>query len=98
MRDRGQAAIVVVSVSAALLGSSLVAAVHLGDQVLDRRTAQRAADAAALAGVGGGAAAARRIAAANGATLRSFTGLGGDGVVTLEGDDATPSARASRPP
>ncbi len=98
MRDRGQAAIATVFVAAALTGATLIGALELGDRLLDRRAAQHAADAAALAGMTGGRESADRIAAANGAELVGFVRIGDDVVATVTVDAATATARASRAP
>ncbi len=98
MVDRGQAAIATVFVATALAGATLVGALELGDRVLDRRSAQHAADAAALAGMTAGRSAAERIAATNGAKLVVYDLVDGDVVVTVRFDTALATARASRVP
>jgi hypothetical protein len=59
-----------------------------------RGLAQAAADAAALAGAAEGPDAARAIAAANGATIRSYREVDGDVVVEVERRGVTAHARA----
>jgi len=98
MRDRGQAAVATVLVAGGLLGATLVGAVELGDRVIDRRRAQSAADAAALAGAVSGASGAGRVAAANGATLQMFGRDGAEVTVVVTVDSATATARASTAP
>jgi hypothetical protein len=98
MRDRGQAAVATVFVATALAGATLVGALELGDRLLDRRTAQHAADAAALAGMTAGRRAAERVAAANGADLAVYERLGDDVIVTVTVDSMAATARASRAP
>mgnify|MGYP006312788117 CR=1 FL=1 len=98
MRDRGQAAITAVLLTAALLTGAVAASLELGDRVVDRRRAQSAADAAALAGAADGPSAARHLAAANGAQLRAFRIVGDAVVVTVSVDAAVATARASTAP
>lgn len=77
--DRG-AMVLVVAVVVAIAGLAAVATAELGVAMVERRRAQLAADAAALAGVDGGVRAATRLAAANGARLVAITRTG-DAVV-----------------
>lgn len=98
MRDRGQAIITSMLVAAALLTAAVAGTLELGDRLLDRRRAQSAADAAALAGAVEGRSAASRLAAINGAELRGFRVVGDAVVVTVSVDDAVATARASTAP
>jgi hypothetical protein len=76
---------------AGLIAAGLARVAVAGAQ---RGLAQAAADAAALAGAAEGPAAARTVAAANGATVRSYREVGGDVVVVVERRGATARARA----
>ena len=91
--ERGQAvpllAAVIVVAGLAVMGLGLA-----GRATVDAARARTAADAAALAGVVDGETAARRLAAANGATLVSFTVTGGEVLVQVVVGRATASARA----
>jgi type II secretory pathway pseudopilin PulG len=100
VRDRGQAAVVVVMVVVALAALVMSGLAHFGTAVRDRTRAQAAADAAALAAIDGGAVAARRIASANGSTLVSWVdGPGPDEVtVVVRVGDAVATARATDQP
>jgi len=73
IRDRGQAAVMVVIVAAVLFVTLSVALVAFGGRLLDRARAQTAADAAALAATDGGRPAAELLARRHGATLVIFT-------------------------
>ena len=73
MRDRGQAAVLVLIVAAALFASLAVATTTVGTRMIERTRAQSAADAAALASIRGGRDAADTLARRHGATLVSFT-------------------------
>ena len=64
--------------------------------MLDRRSAQRAADAAALAGVTAGRGAAERMAAANGASLVAYGRTGADVIVTVTVDSIEPPEELRR--
>lgn len=79
----------------ALVVVLLLALGRLAAGVLDAAAAQSAADAAALAGATSGPSAAARVAAANGATLVSFTVSGEDVIVTVDVDGRRASARAT---
>jgi hypothetical protein len=72
-RDRGQAAILVLVVAAALFVSLSVATVEFGGRVIDRTRAQTAADAAALGALPAGRGAATNLAQRHGATLVSYS-------------------------
>jgi hypothetical protein len=71
-RDRGQAAIAVVVVTATLFVVVMAALVTVGTRVVDRGRAQTAADAAALASLNGGRAAAVDLARRHGGTVVSW--------------------------
>lgn len=92
--DAGVANVLVLAV-VALAAVLMLAFGRLATEVLNDAAAQSAADAAALAGATGGPAAAARLAAANGATLVSFTTAGDDVMVTVEVDGRRASARAT---
>ena len=99
-RDDGQAAILVVVVSAVLLVAIVVALGTMGRTSLDRTRAQTAADAAALASFEGGRGEAALLAERNGATLVEwFRGPGPwEVTVTVRRGDTTATARASNAP
>lgn len=98
--DHGQAAVLVVTVAAALLVVMLAALASMGATSIDRTRAQTAADAAALASVDGGRVEADSLAAAHGATVVDWwPGPGPDEVtVTVRLGDVTATARASVSP
>lgn len=98
--ERGQAAVLVVTVAAALAVVMLVALASMGATSADRTRAQTAADAAALASVEGGRAEADSFAAAHGATVVEWhPGPGRHEVtVTVRLGDVTATARASVSP
>lgn len=82
--DRGQAAVVVVFVVAAMFLAVATALVSLGSDMVDRTHAQTAADSAALAALGGGAEAATRFAERHGGMLVDFsTDVDGDSVTVV---------------
>lgn len=99
-RDDGQAAILVVVVSAVLLVAFVVALGVMGRTALDRTRAQTAADAAALASLEGGRGDAVTLAERHGATLVTwFRGPGPSEVtVTVRRGETTATARASNAP
>lgn len=94
--DRGQAAITVVLVAAALFVAAATAIAAVGSDVLERTRAQTAADSAALAALEGGPHAASRLAQRHDATVVSFDTNAVSGVVTVVvrvgGQTATASA------
>jgi len=98
--DRGQAALLVVCVSAVLLVAVLAAASSMGRAVLDRQRAQTAADAAALASLEGGRAIAVDFASRHGAVLVTWSDGPGPHEVTVvvRVGDSTATARASDAP
>jgi|GEM_PF-596611 len=81
--DRGQAAVAVVMVAAALFAVTVVALVTLGHRTLDQVRAQTAADSAALGGLHGGKPVAAELADAHGAELVEFVAAPRTGVVTV---------------
>ena len=99
-RDTGQAAILVVAVTAVLLVSIVVAVAALGRASIDRARAQTAADAAALASLDGGRSAADSLAHRHGASVVSwFRGPGvAEVTVVVRLGDTTATARASNAP
>ena len=99
-RDRGQAALLVVCVSAVLLVAVLVAAASMGRTVLDRQRAQTAADAAALAALEGGRDGAAEFAERHGGSLVSWrVGPTSDDVtVVVRVGETTATARATDAP
>ena len=70
--DRGQAAMMVMVVAAALFMALSSATLVVGGQLIDRTRAQTAADAAALAALQGGRGAAAVLAERHGGELVSF--------------------------
>ncbi len=104
VRDRGQAAIVVVIVVAVLCAAVAWSLVDVADRSLERSRAQTAADAVALVSLEGGRVAAERLARRHGAEIETWTrgpdpndaGMVVTVVVVL--GDATASARASNAP
>jgi len=95
--DRGQAVPVLIGVVAVLAAIALGIA-RFGADLGDAARARTAADAAALAGVEGGADGAALLAAANHASLVSFTQDGDDVLVTVVVGRARATARASGGP
>jgi hypothetical protein len=96
-RDHGQAVVLVLAVIVIAALAALGAA-ELGTQVIHRSRARAAADAAALAGVSGGRALAARFAAANGATLISYSSDGHQVTVVVQVVDERAAASASDQP
>lgn len=99
-RDRGQAALLVVCMSAVLLVAVLVAAASMGRTILDRQRAQTAADAAALAALVGGREDAAEFAERHGGSLVSWrVGPTSDDVtVVVRVGESTATARATDAP
>ncbi|MFT6291494.1 MAG: hypothetical protein ACJAR2_002096 [Ilumatobacter sp.] len=98
--DRGQAAVLVVAVAAALLVTMVVALASMGRTTIDRTRAQTAADAAALASLDGGRRAAMDLAAHYEAVVVTWSrgpGVGEVSVVVRLGE-VTATARASNAP
>ena len=95
--DRGQSAVMLLIVVAVLAAALAAALADFGSAVGERSRAQTAADAAALASVEGDRSTAVQLAAANGATLVSWSrGPGPDQVtVTVRVGDSTATARAT---
>lgn len=81
--DRGQAAVMVVTVAAALFVVAVVALVTVGRHTLDQARAQTAADSAALGALGGGRGVAAELADEHGAELVEFRVAASTGVVTV---------------
>ena len=81
-----------------LAAAMMWGAAHVGTAMVERSQAQTAADAAALAGAVNGEQAAYNLAAANAATVLSFSlvtsGAGNDAHVTVSVGDAQASADA----
>jgi len=75
-----------------------VATADLAGDIVDAARARSAADAAALAGVEGGHTASARLAAANAATLLTWSRRGRTVTVTVRVDDATATASATGGP
>ena len=98
--DVGQAAVLVVTVSAVLLVAIVLALGAMGRTAVDRTRAGTAADAAALASLEGGREAAETLASRHGATVVTwFRGPGPSEVtVTVRLGDTTATARASNAP
>jgi len=84
VRDRGQAAVLLVVVASMVFVVSTTALSVLGGRVVERTRAQTAADAAALASLGLGRPAAEASAARHGAHVVSWVRGPGDGQVTVE--------------
>lgn len=99
--DRGQA-LSLVLIGVALLATMALAVATVGSQMIERSSAQVAADAAALAGVDGGRAAAAALASRNAAALVAFamvtTASGRTVTVTVRIGDEQASATASEVP
>ena len=98
--DRGQAAVLVVTVAAALMVAVVLALGAMGRTAVDRTRAHTAADAAALASLDGGRAAAVDLAQRHGASVLTwFRGPGPFEVtVTVRLGETTATARASNAP
>lgn len=94
-RDRGSASsLTLVVIATAVL--TVVAVGHAGRVLIDRQSAQAAADAVALATVVSGADAAGRVAAANGAQIVRVRREGPAVVVTVRVGSVEATARAER--
>jgi uncharacterized membrane protein len=98
VNDRGQASVLLLSVSLALFVALSAATVTLGGHALDRRRAQTVADAAALAGLDGGRAAADSIARRHDATVVSFRADGDRVTVRVRVGSSSASAAATDAP
>ena len=100
VRDRGQAALVLVVVASVVFVVSTAALAVLGGRVVERTRAQTAADAAALASVVGGRPNAEALAERHGAELVSWArGPGNDEVtVVVRLGHAQATARATNAP
>jgi hypothetical protein len=104
VRDRGQAAISVVIVVAALCAAVAWSLVDVADRSIERTRAQTAADAVALAAVEGGRMAAERLARRHGAEIDTWIrepapdGVSTAVTVVVVLGDATATARASNEP
>jgi Putative Flp pilus-assembly TadE/G-like len=96
--DRGQAAVVVVTVVAVLLVVFSLAVAQMGRTTVDRTRAQTAADAAALASLEGGADAAADLAGRHGAIVIGWSRSGFEVTVTVRLGDVNATARASDEP
>jgi len=96
--ERGQAAVLVITVVAALLVVLSTALASMGRDTIDRTRAQTAADAAALAALDGGAAAALDLAARHGAVLTAWSVSGSEVTVTVRLGDVSATARATDAP
>ena len=81
--DRGQAAVMVVFVAAALFMAMSAAMLTIGADMIDRTRAQTAADAAALSAFEGGRGAAAALAERHGAVLVSYERGPGDHQLTV---------------
>jgi hypothetical protein len=93
--ERGQV-LPLVALLMVAMGGSAVLLVRLGGVAADRAQASAAADAAALAGAAEGRPAAERLAAANGAQVRSYREEGSDTEVWVSVGRAGATARATR--
>jgi len=100
VRDRGQAAVVLVVVASVIFVASTTAMSVLGGRVVERTRAQTAADAAALASLDSGRPGAEASAARHGAHVVTWARGPGDGEVTVEVrlGDARATARATNLP
>ena len=100
VRDRGQAAVVLVVVASVVFVVSAAALVVLGGRVVERTRAQTAADAAALASLDGGRPGAEALAERHGAELVSWVRGPGNDEVTVEVrlGHARATARATNAP
>ncbi len=98
--DRGQAAIMLLVITATLAVVLAAALAGFGQHLLERGRAQHAADAAALASLDGGRRAADELARRNGAVLVSWSrGPGPDEVtVVVRVGGSTANARATDAP
>jgi hypothetical protein len=95
--DRGQAVVLLLAV-VVLAALSLVGVGVFSTRIVDRGRAQTAADAAVLAATTGGRPAAARLAATNGAVLRSYAEVGDLVTVVVEVNGERATARASDGP
>jgi hypothetical protein len=93
--DRGQAAVLLVAMVAALVVVSTSALAEMGTRSLERTRAQSAADAAALASLDGGPAAAADLAAKYGGVVLGWTSSGSTVTVTVRIGEASATSRAS---
>jgi hypothetical protein len=93
-RERGQVVPLLALVVVVAAGAAILLA-RVGGEVVDRARARNAADAAALAGVTGGRPAAAHVAAANGAVLDRFAGVGDQVEVTVHVGASRATARAA---
>jgi uncharacterized membrane protein len=98
VNDRGQASVMVLSVSLAMFVTLSAATVTFGGHVLDRRRAQTVADAAALAALDGGRAAADSIARRHDATVVSYRDDGDHVTVSVRVGSSSASAAATDAP
>jgi len=96
--DRGQAAVLIVTVLAVLLVVFVLAIAAMGRITIDRTRAQTAADAAALASLDGGASEATELAARHGAEVVSWTQNDFEVTVVVRLADVTATARATNAP
>lgn len=98
--EGGQAAVMLLVITAALAVVFAVALADFGRHLLERGRAQHAADAAALASLGGGRRAAAEFAQLNGAVLVTWArGPGPDEVtVVVRVGESTATARATDAP
>lgn len=98
--DRGQAAVMLLVITAALAVVFAVALADFGRHLIERGHAQHAADAAALASLEGGRHAAIEFAELNGAVLLAWSrGPGPDEVtVVVRVGDSSATARATDAP
>lgn len=96
-KNDGQAVVLLLA-AVVLTALSAVAVGMFAVRVLDRGSAQTAADAAALAATSGGRSAAERLASANGGTLISYHEDGDTVVVIVEVAGERATARATDGP
>lgn len=97
MRDRGQAAVLMVAVVGLVMASALAVQAVVAVVVVEAR-AQSAADAAALRAVAAGCSATVDVLAEVRARLISCQTVGLDAVVVVEVSGRSATARASRSP
>jgi Flp pilus assembly protein TadG len=90
--------VLTVMVGVAITAATVLALIPVSRGLIDQQRAQAAADAAALAGVTGGRSASERLAAANGATIVSWSRDGHRVTVTVTVGDRRGTARASDEP
>lgn len=100
VRDRGQAAVLLVVVASVIFVVATTALVVLGGRVIERTRAQTAADASALVSLDGGRSGAQVMAARHGAELVSWVRGPADGEVTVvvRFGGARATARATNSP